>query len=99
MGMEYLSEFIKLSLDDKKCTGCMMCVNVCPHGVFEFFDKKAHIKNKKACMECGACQKNCPAAAIESGSGVGCAYAIIRGMINNTAPDCDCSGGGGSCCG
>lgn len=97
--MEYLSETVKLSLDEGRCNGCMMCVNVCPHGVFEFSDKKAHIINKNACMECGACGKNCPTGAIESGHGVGCAYAIIRGMINNTAPDCGCSGGDTPCCG
>jgi NAD-dependent dihydropyrimidine dehydrogenase PreA subunit len=34
-------------------------------------NKKARIANKEVCMECGACAKNCPTAAITVHSGVG----------------------------
>ncbi len=33
------------------------------------------------CMECGACQRNCPSAAIHVESGVGCAIAMIRAAL------------------
>jgi len=103
-GMRYLGETIKLELDREKCTGCSMCVSVCPHAVFEMAGPKAAIIDKGACMECGACAKNCPAKAIESGAGVGCAYAIISGMLTGSEPSCDCSSSAGdgkksSCCG
>lgn len=101
--MRYLSGTIKLSLDREKCVGCSMCVSVCPHAVFSMEGKKAVIADRDACMECGACAKNCPVSAIESGAGVGCAYAIIKGMLTGGAPSCDCSpqpdGKGSSCCG
>ena len=59
-------------------------------------------------MECGACALNCPFSALDVNAGVGCAYAVVRGLIMNTEPNCDCGGaedevdgedkGGGSCC-
>lgn len=68
-----------------------MCTRVCPHGVFELRDKKAHTMFKDACMECGACSLNCPEGAITVQSGVGCAQAIIQGILNKTEPTCGCS--------
>jgi ferredoxin len=41
-----------------------------------------------ACTECGACQKNCPFAAIEVEEGVGCAAAILIGLLTGTEPTC-----------
>ena len=88
MELKYISSVIKLELDQDKCIGCGMCVNVCPHNVFEMENKKAKIINKDLCMECGACRKNCPAMAIEENNGVGCAYAIINGMIKGKKATC-----------
>ena len=73
-----------------------MCRDVCPHRVFSMNDCKAYIKDRDACMECGACAKNCPTRAISVRSGVGCAFAVIRGMLTGTEPSCDCSDDG--CC-
>jgi ferredoxin len=61
-------------------------------------DKKAFIKNKDNCMECGACEKNCPEGAISVRSGVGCAAGIIQGLLNNSEPTCDCSCEKTKCC-
>jgi ferredoxin len=56
------------------------------------------VLERSACMECGACAKNCPFGAISVKAGVGCAQAIIIGKLRGTAPECGCGGGSG-CCG
>ncbi len=97
---KYIKNVCTLKLDDAACTGCGRCLEVCPHEVFVLQDKKAVITQKDNCMECGACAKNCPFNAIDVKSGVGCAYAVIKGWLLGTEPTCDCSSGdsGGSCC-
>lgn len=96
--LTYLKDVVTLELDLQKCNGCLMCITVCPHEVFEFREKKAYIKNKDQCMECGACEKNCPEGAINVRSGVGCAAGIINGILRGTEPTCDCAGSKNSCC-
>lgn len=84
-------QYIKAStlrLFQEKCVGCGMCEAVCPHEVFLVNNKKSEIINRDACMECGACMKNCPFKAIYVRAGVGCAAAVINGML----------GGSGDCC-
>ena len=90
--LRYLQDVVTLKLDQQRCIGCGMCIDVCPHAVFQLENKKARIVDRDACMECGACAKNCPVTAISVQSGVGCLTAIIRGAIRGTEPDCDCSG-------
>lgn len=96
--MQYLKNVVTLELKSKKCIGCGMCINVCPHGVFSIDQEKAKMIARDFCMECGACEKNCPVAAITVKTGVGCAAAVINGILRGTEPSCDCSGGGESCC-
>lgn len=74
---KYLKNVTTLKLDAEKCTGCKMCTTVCPHAVFEMVDNKANIADLDACMECGACMKNCKPSAITVTAGVGCAAAVI----------------------
>lgn len=50
--------------------------------------KRASIRDKDACMECGACAKNCPAEAIKVNAGVGCAYAIIKSKLTGKKACC-----------
>ena len=94
--LQYLRNVATLELDAEKCIGCKKCAEVCPHGVFVVANGKAQIADRDNCMECGACQNNCPAEAISVGVGAGCAQAVINGFLRGTEPDCDCSG---SCCG
>lgn len=53
---------IKILLD--KCTGCKLCLKVCPFGAITVVDKKAIIDYAK-CNLCGACTESCKFEAIE----------------------------------
>ena len=78
-----------LQYDMEKCTGCAMCTYVCPHAVFSMDGKKATLASPERCMECGACQLNCPARAINVESGVGCATAMIfAALTGRKEPTC-----------
>lgn len=96
MKSRYLKHAATLKLNAEKCVGCGMCINVCPHRVFKLDDGKAKIIDLDACMECGACMKNCAFSAISVSPGVGCAAAILKGMLTGSEPACDCSDG--ECC-
>lgn len=90
MKHKYLKNVVTLKLNEKICTGCGICILVCPHEVFRLKDGKVQIVNLNQCMECGACAKNCPFGVIEVQTGVGCAQAIIKGKITGAQPNCDC---------
>lgn len=98
--MKYLSNITTLKLYTEACTGCGMCVEVCPHGVITLKERKADILDGDRCMECGACVTNCAFGALSVDRGVGCAAAIINGMITGGEPSCDCSSEKktGDCC-
>lgn len=96
--MTYLKNITTLQVFPDKCTGCGRCMEVCPHAVFKLEDKKVTITDKDRCMECGACEKNCDFGAISVKAGVGCATAVINGMIRGTEPNCGCDGTSGTCC-
>ena len=96
-GFRYLEGVATLRLAESACTGCGMCAQVCPHGVFAVAQGKARILDRDACMECGACARNCPVTALAVNAGVGCASAIIHSWLTGEPPSCDC-GGGDSCC-
>lgn len=95
--MRYLLDVVSLELYQDKCTGCGRCVEVCPHAVFALDNKKARIIDKNLCMECGACAMNCAPGAITVNAGVGCASAMINGMVTGKAVCCG-PGEGDGCC-
>ncbi|MCX5849363.1 MAG: mercury methylation ferredoxin HgcB [Deltaproteobacteria bacterium] len=86
----YLKDVVTLLLDENKCTGCGICMDVCPHDVFKMNSSHVAIQNRDACMECGACSLNCPADAISVKSGVGCAAAVINSMLGRNGGECCC---------
>jgi NAD-dependent dihydropyrimidine dehydrogenase PreA subunit len=96
----YLKNVVTLQLDENKCTGCGMCLDVCPHDVLKMNGKHVVIRNRDACMECGACKQNCPVNAIAVDSGVGCAAAVINAMLGREG-ECCCGpseSNGNVCC-
>lgn len=97
-GLVYLKNVVTLQIIEEKCNGCGMCINVCPHEVFELYIGKSHIVNRDQCMECGACSMNCREKAISVKSGVGCAAGILNGIIKNSDPTCGCSDKKSVCC-
>jgi len=97
--LRYLEDVVTLEFDVEKCTGCQMCVMVCPHAVFEMDGNRAKMVDRGACMECGACQRNCAFDAIHVSSGVGCASAIIASYFNRGELACGPSDGSGGSCG
>ncbi len=91
MSMKYLKNVAQLEYERSKCTGCGMCVKVCPHNVFKIENRKAVILDRDRCMECGACMMNCGFEALHVKKGVGCAYAVILGKIKKSEPGCGSS--------
>jgi len=71
MVLSYLKNVVTLKMDKARCIGCGRCMEVCPHDVLNMKEKHAFIVNRDACMECGACAKNCSVGAIQVQSGVG----------------------------
>jgi NAD-dependent dihydropyrimidine dehydrogenase PreA subunit len=97
--MRYLANVTTLHYDAGKCTGCSRCVEVCPQGVFVMQENRAAVAERDRCMECGACAQNCEFGAISVASGVGCASAIITGMLTGREPSCGCDAtASGGCC-
>lgn len=86
--MKYLKNVVTLQHHAEKCTGCGMCLHVCPHRVFAAFEGRVRITDRDRCMECGACARNCPFEAIEVQQGVGCAAAILMGLLTGSEPSC-----------
>lgn len=98
--LTYIQNGTSLAVDTEKCTGCGICLDVCPHAVLELIGRKAVVSARDRCMECGACRLNCPHEAIAVTAGVGCVAAIVNGLLHNTEPQCGCSTDGGNtgCC-
>jgi Fe-S-cluster-containing hydrogenase component 2 len=87
----YLANVVTLQLDEGRCTGCELCVTVCPHGVFAMQSRTARITDRDRCIECGACAVNCAAGAIRVRAGVGCATGLLNASLGIEG-DCCCTG-------
>ena len=79
--MVRVSALNTLQFDSELCTGCGICVDVCPHAVFAQNRRVVHVIQPDACMECGACQVNCAFGAVKVDSGVGCAAAMMQAAL------------------
>lgn len=88
MALMYLRNVVTLQFDETKCIGCHACLSVCPREVFAATNKAVEIENRDACMECGACQRNCPTGALAVKTGVGCAAAVINQLLGRKSACC-----------
>jgi heterodisulfide reductase subunit A len=63
---ELIREPTIAEIDKERCSGCLICVSVCPYEALEYDAKEKTVKVKKAlCEGCGACVASCPAGAIQ----------------------------------
>ena len=55
-------------VDEKLCSGCCICVNICPVGVYTLEKKNGKYVSvplhSDKCIHCGACVQSCPKRAI-----------------------------------
>lgn len=54
---------MKMMVNQALCTGCEVCVEVCPHHAIQLIQGKAFIE-ASACTGCQQCQPICPAGAL-----------------------------------
>ncbi|MFI3325561.1 MAG: 4Fe-4S binding protein [Clostridia bacterium] len=58
----------KITIDEIKCKGCSMCVNVCPKKILELAKEKINAKgyhpavctDQSKCIGCAFCATMCP---------------------------------------
>nr|WP_253276551.1 HgcAB-like fusion protein [Thermococcus sp. EP1] len=50
---------LRVVLDEEKCTGCGICVQVCPGNCYEI-ERVAMMPQAERCVQCGACIVQCP---------------------------------------
>lgn len=53
-----------IEIDEKKCTGCRVCIPNCPEGALQIVDGKARLVSDLFCDGLGACIGHCPEGAI-----------------------------------
>lgn len=53
-----------IQIDEKKCTGCGLCIPDCPEGALQILDGKARLVSDLFCDGLGACIGTCPEGAI-----------------------------------
>ncbi len=57
-------EGITAVVNPSRCTGCELCIQVCPFGAIEKIDSKAKV-NEALCKGCGTCNAVCKSGAIQ----------------------------------
>jgi len=58
----------EIAVNRELCTGCRLCTQICPKGVFSISDGKSEAVNRRECISCSACYTRCPAEAIAHSS-------------------------------
>lgn len=71
-----------IEIDEKKCTGCGLCIPNCPEGALQIIDGKARLVSGLLCDGLGACIGHCPEGAIRVEEGEAEEYDERRVMEN-----------------
>jgi nitroreductase/NAD-dependent dihydropyrimidine dehydrogenase PreA subunit len=56
-----------VSIDKELCTGCGLCIDICPYKAIQLVGGKAEYMLKGDCFSCGHCQAVCPVDAVSMG--------------------------------
>jgi NAD-dependent dihydropyrimidine dehydrogenase PreA subunit len=61
-----LNPYGSIQIEQEKCIGCRICMDVCPRGVYTFDDEdlKAVLAFPGTCINCNACVRRCPVACL-----------------------------------
>ena len=51
---------MKIQVDAARCTGCGICVQVCPQMILEIIDGTMQARDEARCMGCFGCEDECP---------------------------------------
>ncbi|HOD77752.1 MAG TPA: mercury methylation ferredoxin HgcB [Syntrophorhabdus sp.] len=86
--MFYIKNVVTLIHEQEMCNSCGICLTVCPRRVFQRSNRVVEIARRDACIECGACQRNCSQGAVTVRAGVGCASALINRMLGRKKACC-----------
>lgn len=62
--MEEKGGFAAPIIDETRCNGCGLCVDLCSTGALALRDGKAVVVNPEACLYEGVCEDTCPQDAI-----------------------------------
>jgi nitroreductase/NAD-dependent dihydropyrimidine dehydrogenase PreA subunit len=60
-------EKVSTTIDEELCTGCGLCVEICPSGTLSMQDGKAAVTGKHS-LNCGHCMAICPVGAVTVGA-------------------------------
>ena len=85
-------ELPRIFINSTLCNGCGLCTELCPFGLPKPIDSgKYEIIGPELCIECSACQRNCPTQAImmQEQKGCGCLW-DARQRLKNPQDDCKC---------
>ena len=71
-----------ITIDEKKCNGCALCIPNCPEGAIQIIDQRARLISDLFCDGLGACLGHCPQGAISIEKRESVAYDEIKVMAN-----------------
>jgi len=75
-----------IEINEKKCTGCGLCIPGCPEGALQIIDGKARLVSNLFCDGLGACLGECPEGAISTIEREAEPYDEARVMEENIIP-------------